>query len=211
MRHHIRHGRRNVGRIECQEVPHHEIHCSVEIVIPERHPNAPFGVAVQRLRTLEAERIRHIRERAIAVVEVEDVGAVVEEIYVDIAIAVVVQRSRCHTPVAIVDTSLRPNLRKRPVTIVAVELVRRIREDTAFRVANALQVGAVQHVQVQIAIPVVVQHGHAGATAFQDVLVGVVTEGVSEIDARLVGDVREDHGRFPHARGHGDNAQQQGS
>ena len=191
MRHHVRRGRRDILGIERQEVAHHEVGPAVQIVIPEGDPDTPLGKSVQLFGAAQAKGVGDIGKGPVAVVAVEDVRTVVQQVDVHVAVPIVVERTRSHAPMPVVHTGLSGLFGERPVPVVAVQFVRRVGEGASGGIADALEVRPVQQVQVEIAVAVVVEHGDTRATALEDVLIGRIAERVAEVNPGSFGDIGE--------------------
>jgi len=74
-----------------------------------------------------------------------------------------------------------------------VQLVTGVAEDPAAGVGDALQVGAVEHIEVGITVVVIIEDGDAGAAALQDIAIGRIPESIPETDPGLTGDLRESY------------------
>ena len=110
--------------------------------------------------------LAEVAELAVALVPVEDVGAVIGHIEIEVAVAVVVGRRAAHAPTRITDPGRAGIVRKGAVAHVAVEGVGRGRG----RVGIAFQPRAVDQVDVEPAIAVVVEESTAAAFGLDDVV-----------------------------------------
>ena len=128
---------------------------------------------------------------------VQDVRTVVEDVKVDVAVAVVVGGRAGHAvSVASADTRLLGHVGEGSVAIVAIQAVRELALEPAARVV--VDVGAVSpgdEVDVEPAVTVVVEEHGTRARPLDDVAQLLVAEAVLEMDPGLLGHVGEDRHR----------------
>ena len=101
---------------------------------------------------------------AILLVAVEDIGAVVGHVKVAEAIVVVVAHGAAGPPASIADPGPGGGIDKAAVPAVGVEDIAR----SAFVLVGG-KGGAIDYVEVQVAVVIVVEKGGPGAVCFEDV------------------------------------------
>src|SRR5437667_1879957 len=121
------------------------------------------GAACAKPSATAAGASRDVRERAIAVVAVERVAAVVRHVKIVVAVVVVVSARHSHSPAAVLEARTRRNVSKRPVSVVAKEPGRR-----AAPSAPLLPCCAVNQEQIREAVVIEIQPGHAPGERFDD-------------------------------------------
>ena len=115
----------------------------------------------------ETALARHIAERAVAVVAIENVMPVVGHEQVVVTVVVVVAGRNALSPSAGAKARLARHINERAVPLVAIEMARRCVVDPGSRPA-----GAVEQEDVRPIVVVVVDDGEAAPGCFQDVVFG---------------------------------------
>ena len=135
-----------------------EIEPPVAVVIQECGPCVPQG-----LGRGYAGFPGHILERAIAVVPVQDVPAVVGDEEVGIAVAVVVAGAGALSPAMAHKARFRRDIGEGPVVVVAIQAVRGF-----FAPGKTSDPRSVDEEDIGPAVAVVVEQGHAASGRLQD-------------------------------------------
>ena len=151
-------GRNALGR-KVQVLGHVEIEITVPVVVAEASSRAPA-------RQIDAGGLADVAEPARALVPVQDIGAVIGHVEVEVAVPVVVGHRAAHAPTRIADPGRAGIVLKGAVAQVAVEGVGRGRG----RVGRAFQPRAVDQVDVEPTVAVVVEKRAPAAFGFNDVV-----------------------------------------
>src|ERR1019366_951356 len=167
-------------------VRYEDIQKAIVVVIDPDRPQTPA-------RVVETGFFGDVREGPVAIVVVEDVAAVVENVQIHVAVVVVIGGRTAGTEHAVAaDACLLGYICERAVAIVAVQLVRQLAAKIAAFVAGyVVRPGAVYEVEVHEAVAVVIENAYTAAGALHDVVQVVVAIAVLEVDPRLFCDVGE--------------------
>ncbi len=166
-----------------------EVEPAVAVVVEERRAEAP------EVDQGAANR-RGVAERAVAVVEVQDVGAEVRQ--VEVGLAVIVDVAHGHAVAEAAEAHARPfgHVLESEVAEVAIEPV------AHRRVGRGQRQGAgAGEIQVLPAVAVVVEHGDPAPEGGREMLHGVEAAGVDERDPGTLGHVAEAEARRLARRG----------
>jgi hypothetical protein len=128
---------------------------------------------------------------AVTVVAVEDIGAVVGYVEVCVVVVVVVGDGDAHAPARIADAGGLGALLEGAVADIAVERVARWRD----RVGVCREARAVNQVDIEPAIAVVVEEGSAAAFGFDDIVLYSPPRTHAEIYTGGCGHIGKEHGR----------------
>jgi len=155
-------------------------------------------------RIAHTRRPRHITECAVAIVAIERVAPVVGDEDVAVAVVLDVADDAGH-PVAAVATSGRVgHVAEGAVAVVAIKMIADADMSIFGRlIVQSLQVAAIDQVEIQPAVLVVVEEGASGAGRLDDVAHLRVSEAVLKADAGGRGNIDEDRqvGRLGLRRG----------
>ena len=147
--------------VEDHVVGNVEIEVAVSIVVEKRRARAEVIAGNPSLRCDRGKG-------AIPAIAIERIGPVVGHIQIALSVAVVIPHSHPHAPAAIFDASYN---RHKSSTIVAAKHI--TRPHTIVGIGRA-----VHHVEIEIAVAVVVEKRRAAAGRFEDeALVGVAVYG----------------------------------
>ena len=127
----------------------------------------------------------HLPE-ASPLVPVEGVGAVVGEVQVDAAVAVVVRRGDPHAPTCVSGPKFPGDLGETPFPVVAVQGGARLGP-----LGKPAHAGAVGEEDVEVAVAVLVEEGDPSGGAFEDQLLFGGAADYGSCEPRLGGDVDE--------------------
>ena len=158
-------------------VGHVEVEETVVVVIEEGAARAPRRVA-------HPGPGGEVGEGPVPPAAQEDVRSVVGDVEVGVAVVVVVRRGDADAVAPVVGAGLAADLAEGAVPQVAVELV-------GLRGLGAVEGVAVDGVDVEAAVAVVVEEGAARPHGLDEVLAAGAAVGVVEADAGLIGDVDE--------------------
>ena len=161
-------------------------------IISDEQIQPPIAVVIDKRRSRPEERIfdarlrRHIAERSVAVVVVQNRGVVVGD--VQILIAIVVKVAGCHADAKTFssDTRSGSHVGKRSVAIVAVQMIRRALAIRRGVIGDSRQISSADHIQIEQTVVVVIDPGAAGSRAFQDRTQILFAERLTEIDSRFL-------------------------
>ncbi len=134
-----------------------EIEQTVVVVVAKGRPGGPSRVGDAGLRG-------HISERAVTVVVEQMVGSVAGDIEVCPAVVVVVAGRHTHPPAGITDARFFGDIGEGAITIVAPQFAA-----SAVRVCGRGDRWRVNKIDIQPAIVVVIEEGHASTHRFKDV------------------------------------------
>src|SRR5581483_5311906 len=137
-------------------------HVEVEPAIPVIVKEGCAGVELAaKVRARDPRLGSHIRERAVAIVVVKHVAAVLGDVQVGIAIVIVVAPDAAQTVRRAWNPRLIGHIGERPVAIVAVQSI-------AYADAAPVTVTPVYEVDILVAVAVEVGNAYAGPCLFQD-------------------------------------------
>ena len=119
-----------------------------------------------------------IAEAASALVSVEQIGTVIGDIEISIAIVVDVADGDAGAPTGIIDASGAADFSKAALALVVEQGIARARLGLIRR-----QCGAVDGVEVEAAIVVIVEERRSTTMGFKDILFFGTAEGVMKVDA----------------------------
>jgi len=168
-----------IRQIELQVVGHVQVEIAVVVVVDETGVGAPAGIA-------DAGRTGAVGEGAVSLVAVEHVGTVVGHVQVEIAVVVAVADAGAHPVSGIAHAGRIGDVGEGAVSLVAVERVGR-----RLAPGRRVQVGAVEDVQVQMPVPVVVEERRARAHRLGHVPATGGAVDVPEVDTRFHGHLHE--------------------
>ena len=166
---------------------HVEVQVPVPVVVQERRAGRERGVTGYRQIRTDG----HVQECPVPFVPVEDVRPVVRDEQVVVSVVVVVRDGQAHpVTVRIAHAGLASHVREGSVTVVA------IKDAGQGPVGHEARDGrAVEQVDVEVAVPVVVDEPAAGRYRFEEVVPARFAVGVPERDPGRRRDVRELHDR----------------
>ncbi len=155
--------RKSGGRIKVDVVGHDQIELAVAIIVDEGAARAPGFAAARDMRFFA-----DVGERAIAIVVVENVFAVVRNIQIFEAVVVVIAHAHALTPTGVGQAGSCGDIGERAVVIVAVEVACR-----SFARWQGFQRRAVDDENVGPAVIVVIKDGNTGPRSLDDVFLRV--------------------------------------
>ena len=174
--------------IVIQVVGHVEVEVAIQVVVGKGATRRPAAIPG------DAGRVGHVRKAPVLLrplVAVEDIGAVVGHEQILIAIVVVVADGAPHAV-----GRVRHRLPRRDLTEVGAAIaIERITRRGVGCVAG--QIGAIDDVEIDTTVVVVVEEGGTRADGFDAVLATRTATGVVEIDPRSSRDVDESQSRLP--------------
>ena len=154
-----------------------EVLIAVAVGVEEDRPGGPAG---------KTGRVGDPLEGAVAAVAVEDVGAEVADEEVGTAVAVGVPDGDPGRPAVVADARRFGDVLEGAVAAVAVEVVAAALGDR-----GAVETPAVDQVEVEVAVGVVVEERDSAAARFEDVRLLLAAAPGGRGEARLAGDVDE--------------------
>ena len=154
---------------------HVQVQPPVPVVVQERRAGRERGVPGQR----RYRPAGHVPEGPVPLVAIEDVLPVVRDEQVVVAVVVVVRDGQAHpVTVRIAHAGLASHVREGSVTVVA------IKDAGQGPVGHEARDGrAVEQVDVEVAVPVVVDETTAGRHGFEEVVPARLPVGMAERDA----------------------------
>src|SRR5205807_10541569 len=159
----------------------------VAVVIGEGAAGAPIFSAARNMRFFA-----DVGERAVAVVVIENIFAVVGDIKIFEAVIVVVTDAHALSPAGVSQARFFGDIGERAVVIVVVEVARR-----GLARRQGFQLGAVHDKNIRPAVVVVVKNGDARSRRFNDVFFCVFTaKNYWCNEPGLLRDIGEMHDRF---------------
>ena len=172
---------RRRGKIKVHVVRDHQIEMAVAIIINPRASRTP-GLP----RARHTRFFRDLGEHAVLVV-VQAVLPVVSDVKIFPPVVVVIADANPLPPARRAQTSLDRDIGKRPVMIVAIEMVGR-----SFPLGKTLESRAVDDEDVGPSVVVVIEDGNPGARRFNDVLLRILAaKHVHHRQSGFLGDIRE--------------------
>ena len=163
--------------VEDHVVGHVEVEVAVVVVVEKDSAGAVV---------VPANSGGDVGKAAVPFVAVEDVGAVVGHVEVAVVVVVVVAHCATSTPAGVTDAGPGSGIDKGAVPAVGVQDIAR-----AALVLVGGKGGAIDHVEIEVAVVVGVEKGGPSAVRFKDVLFFQVAKGVVEGDAGGFGLVGE--------------------
>ncbi len=142
---------------------------------------------VKSLSSVESEDVMHERAQKIKnnPVVVEDVGPVVGHVQVVTTVVVDVAHGDAGAPATVVDASRGAAILKDARALVVHQLVPGTGSESFRR-------GAIDHIEVEMTVAIVVEEGGAAAVGLEDVAFLQAAEDVGHVDTRCRGLVREE-------------------
>jgi hypothetical protein len=166
--------------VELQVVGDVEIEVAVAVVVAEGASRAPPRIA-------DAGLPCRVRERAVAIVSIQRVGAHrARHVHILEAVVVVVGGAHAHPPASPHQAAAGGHVREAAAPVVVVQG----RQGIA-ALPGARARGTVDQEEIELAVVVVVEPGGAAADLVDDVVLGGATADVEQRDARLCGDVNQ--------------------
>ena len=173
-------GRRRVLVVEGNVVDNVEVQPAVAVIVREGGAGAPPGVSNPR-------GLRDVGERAIAVVAIQCVAAVIADVKVRPAIVVVVAGSNTHAPAISRNTRRLGDVSERAITVISIEGVRH----GPFALHQVLPSSGVHKVKIRPAVLVVVDPGHTAAEGLRQIFLFRTSADVLKPESRLRCDIHE--------------------
>jgi len=160
-----------------------EVQVAVLVDVQEASARADV-VAVGNARLLG-----DVRKRAVAIVSVQDVGSVVVQVEVEVAVVVVIAGGHAQAVSRVAHAGLIRHIRELPAAVITIEgILRRC------VCGGSAQGGAVEKVDVDVTVAVVVEERHTGADGLDDVPFAAATVGMNEGNSGLFGHVSKHDG-----------------
>ena len=164
--------------VETQVVGNVEVHVAVAVVVTERTVGAPPRVA-------DAGSRSGFRERAVAVVSVQDVRAIGGEVKIAVTIVVVVGHADAHAPTTSIEIRFEGDVDETS-SVVPVEGDHGVAPGFV-----AFEGRPVRDQDIPVPIVVIVEEARTVSVDLDDVVLGRGTGDVHQGNARLFGHIRE--------------------
>ena len=174
-------------RIKTNIIPNIQIEVAIGVHIEETC-SATDPVSVSHCGVLS-----HFLKRAIAIVVIQNVAAIIVEIDVAKAVIVIIRARNSQSHFLITDTGPGSDVCEFPVSIVAIKSVTGRRHFASLLVARRLNRSAIQEVDVQVTVCVEIEHGQTSTHALDNEELPVATVGVDEVDSGLVCNIAQDN------------------
>ena len=171
---------RRIFVAEFHVVGHVEVQPSVAVRVGKGCAGTPGGIPHSRFPG-------HVPKGAVAVVPVQEIGTVVADVEVGPAVVVVVGDGHPHSPMAPSHARLAGHQPETPVPLVPIEGI----GDAALPGSQLLPEAPVDGIQIEPAVPVVVDPTDSAAHRLQDVVLGAAPAPVPEVQPRFTAHLRE--------------------
>ena len=183
-----------VANVPIEVAGDEQVQLAVVIVIEKTRRGGPAAAFDARAR-------RHVRERAIAIVVIEDVVAVTRDVDIREAVIVVVAGGNPHAVVpvagAVEARSLR-HIREAAIRVLAIQTVpvgRLSARKSSRKFYRVVETPAVDEENVEQPVVVVIEEGHSATHGFDQVLLRGGGIAVDEIQAWRVRDLEDNEAR----------------
>ena len=146
-----------IVQMKIHVIRHHQIQKSVAIVVAKRRARAPSSIRNARL-------FRHIRERSIAIVPVQNISAEASHVNVRPSIIFVIADGSAHRKTRRGNSRFVRHVRKCSVVIVVIE-----RPSRLFAPDRHVNRRRIRKINIQPSVAIVIQQQHAAAHRFHNV------------------------------------------